>query len=90
MDKLITGWVIDSAGAGCVFFRVKRDDVALLSIFELIADRGLIKCAKEEGIPCRGIWGKPTAHPKKLPAQLKGVRVVNWKWANIDRWMNSL
>jgi hypothetical protein len=49
-----------------------------------------IKCAKEEGIPCRGIWGSQENRPATLPSELNGIRVVNWTWDNITNWINSL
>ncbi|WP_417900463.1 hypothetical protein ABN702_09545 [Bacillus haimaensis] len=49
-----------------------------------------IKCAKEEGIPCRGIWGSQENRPATLPSELNGIRVVNWTWDNIANWINSL
>ncbi|MBB6023135.1 nucleoside 2-deoxyribosyltransferase [Paenibacillus sp. JGP012] len=48
-----------------------------------------IKCAKEEGIPVRGIWGNQD-HPATLPSELSGVKVVNWTWSNISNWISSL
>jgi len=49
-----------------------------------------IKCAKEEGIPRRGIWGKDDDHPVPLPSELDGLRIVNWTWINIKNWIDSL
>lgn len=49
-----------------------------------------IKCAKEESIPCRGIWGSTDNRPNSLPSELEGIRVVNWTWDNISNWINSL
>lgn len=49
-----------------------------------------IKCAKEEGIPRRGIWGHNDDHPVTLPAELDGVRIVNWTWDNIANWLDTL
>jgi hypothetical protein len=49
-----------------------------------------IKCAKEEGIPRRGIWGKDDDHPASLSSELDGVRIVNWSWINIKNWIDSL
>ncbi|MBU8715249.1 hypothetical protein KM924_22345 [Brevibacillus parabrevis] len=49
-----------------------------------------IKCAKEEGIPCKGIWGSQDNRPASLPAEFGGVRVVNWTWTNIANWIDSL
>lgn len=49
-----------------------------------------IKCAKEEGISCRGIWGNSDDHPGYLPDELNGVRIINWTWDNISTWINTL
>ncbi|MFA1822900.1 TIR domain-containing protein [Virgibacillus oceani] len=49
-----------------------------------------IKCAKEEAIPRRGIWGSQANRPATLPEELNGVRIVNWTWENIDNWIKSL
>lgn len=49
-----------------------------------------IKCAKEEVIPRRGIWGSSTDRPAILPDELDGVKIVNWTWENIANWLNSL
>ena len=48
-----------------------------------------IKCAKEEGIPIRAIWGysDKIKRPKYLPKELKSIRVVNWTWDNISNWI---
>ena len=43
-----------------------------------------VKCAKEEFISCRGIWGD------SVKASLSGVSVVNWTWDNISNWLDSL
>jgi hypothetical protein len=49
-----------------------------------------IKCAKEESIPRRGIWGHDDDHPTTLPEELDGVRIVNWTWDNIANWIDTL
>ncbi len=49
-----------------------------------------IKCAKEEMIPCRGIWGYSDDKPTTLPDELDGVRIVNWTWDNIKNWLATL
>jgi hypothetical protein len=49
-----------------------------------------VKCAKDEDIPCRGIWGYSDDKPSTLPADLAGVRVVNWTWDNINSFISSL
>lgn len=49
-----------------------------------------IKCAMEEGIPRRGIWGYSDDKPAYLPSELDGVRIVNWTWDNIKNWIDTL
>lgn len=49
-----------------------------------------VKCAGEEGIPRRGIWGYSDNRPISLPKELEGIRVVNWTWPNISNWLDSL
>lgn len=49
-----------------------------------------IKCAKEEGISCRGIWGHSDDKPATLPSELDGVKIVYWTWDNIKNWLDTL
>lgn len=49
-----------------------------------------ISCAKEEGIPCRGIWGHADDKPASLPLELDGIRIVYWTWDNIKNWLDTL
>lgn len=49
-----------------------------------------IKCAKEEMILRKGIWGYKDDKPTDLPAELTGVSIVEWKWSNIEYFLNSL
>jgi len=49
-----------------------------------------VTCAKDEGIPRRGIYGSTNDRPATLPKELEGVRVVNWTWDNIKNWLDSL
>lgn len=49
-----------------------------------------IKCAKEEKIYCRGLWGNTNDRPTSPPIELYGIRVVNWTWENIANWIDSL
>jgi hypothetical protein len=49
-----------------------------------------VKCAKEELIPIRGIWGNQEDHPASLPSEFDRVRVVNWTWSNIANWIDTL
>ena len=49
-----------------------------------------IKCAEEEGIPCLGIWGYSDAHFLALPDEIKSLRVVDWNWRNIAKWLEQI
>ncbi|EQB37050.1 hypothetical protein M948_10255 [Virgibacillus sp. CM-4] len=49
-----------------------------------------VKCAREEGIPIRGVWGYKDNKPTSLPKEFEGVRIVNWTWDNIANWIKSL
>lgn len=49
-----------------------------------------VKCAKEESIPRKGIWGHSDDKPASLPDELSSVSIVNWTWDNIKNFINSL
>jgi hypothetical protein len=49
-----------------------------------------VKTAKEETVPVRGIYTTTDDHPASLPSEFAGVRVVNWTWANIKSFLDSL
>ena len=49
-----------------------------------------INCAKEEGIRRLGIWGYQNDRPSSLPSELKDVKIVDWTWDNIAKWIESL
>lgn len=49
-----------------------------------------VACAKEEGIPIRGVYVDSADKPSSLPSELQGVRVVNWTWDNIAAFIDSL
>ncbi len=50
-----------------------------------------IKCAKEEKIPCRGVWGHSDEQfTSYLPEEMDGKLTVKWTWDNIKNWINSL
>jgi len=49
-----------------------------------------IKCAKEEEIPRRGMWGHTDNHPTTLPSELDGMRIMDWTWENIANWLDTL
>lgn len=50
-----------------------------------------IECAKEEKIPCRGVWGHSDEQfTSYLPEEMDGKLTVKWTWDNIKNWINSL
>ena len=49
-----------------------------------------IKCAKDEEIPCIGIWGHPDEHFKILPDEISSLRVMDWNWSNIAKWLEQI
>lgn len=51
-----------------------------------------MKCAKEESISSKGIFGSSDANerPKTVPVEFKDVKVMNWTWDNISKWIESL
>ena len=49
-----------------------------------------INCAEDEEIPCIGIWGHPDEHFKKLPEEISSLRVIEWNWSNIAKWLNRI
>lgn len=49
-----------------------------------------IRTAKAEGIPLIGMYATQDNRPYSLPAELQGVRVVDWTWANISAFLARL
>lgn len=49
-----------------------------------------VKCAKEEGVPARGIYTSTSDRPLSLPPELSGVRVADWTWKNISAFLDTL
>lgn len=74
--------------------RIKGCDgvIVLISKTTANADGALweIKCAKEEKVPILGVYCTTTNRPTTLPSDLSGVRVVDWTWPNIKRFIDSL
>lgn len=44
-----------------------------------------IQCARDEGIPVKGIWGY-----KEDRTNLAGVNTMVWTWDNIANWIDGL
>lgn len=49
-----------------------------------------VKCAKEEEIPCRGIWGHSEDKYIKLPSELDGIKIQDWSWPNLKSFIDSI
>lgn len=49
-----------------------------------------ISCAKQEGVPVRGVYVSTDNRPATLPSEFSGVRVVGWSWDNIAAFIDSL
>lgn len=50
-----------------------------------------VKCAKEEKIPCRGIWGHSDEQfYSYLPEEMDGNLTVKWTWDNIKSWIDRI
>lgn len=65
--------------------------IAFISKNTRFADgaRWEIKCAKEEGIPIRGVWVYKD-DPCSGPPELGNTRIVYWTWGNISSFIDSL
>ena len=74
--------------------RIKGCDgvIALVSKNTLRADGQLweVRCAKEEGVPIRGIYTSTDSRPARLPEEFSGIMVMNWTWSNISGFVESL
>lgn len=66
--------------------------IALITKNTKIADGELweIKCAKEEGIPCLGIWGNDNHYGVSIPNELSSSQMRDWTWSNISSWLNRI
>lgn len=51
-----------------------------------------IKCAREEGIPCIGIYVDQDSYyyTSYLPTEMQGNRVIRWTWNGISSWIDSI
>jgi len=49
-----------------------------------------IRCATEEAVRSLPIYTTSDNRPKILPPELKGRRIYNWTWANIEKFLDSL
>jgi hypothetical protein len=69
--------------------RIRRSDgvIVLVSKNSLSSSgqKWEVQCAKEEGVPIRGIWAY-----KEDRTKLDGVSTVVWTWENITSFIDSL
>lgn len=49
-----------------------------------------VKTARQEGVPVLGVYATQDNRPRVLPAELQGVRVVDWTWLNIGSFIARL
>lgn len=49
-----------------------------------------VNCAQEEHIPCLGVWGHSNDHFRTLPPDLVPLRVVDWNWDTIAKWIATI
>ncbi|MBK7538030.1 MAG: hypothetical protein IPI49_22185 [Myxococcales bacterium] len=47
-------------------------------------------CAKAEGRRLLGVYCSADNRPTSLPAELSGIKIVNWTWDNIATFIKSL
>lgn len=48
-----------------------------------------IKCAKEEGVPCIGIWGYNDYY-RSVPREIMPIHVIDWNWEYIANWIKAI
>ncbi len=69
--------------------RIKRSDGVLAIVSKnSLASTGQnweIQCAKEEGVPVRGVWGY-----KADTTNISGLNTMAWSWSGITAWIDSL
>lgn len=49
-----------------------------------------IKCAKDESVPCIGVWGNNSHFGVRIPSELSQNEMYDWTWDNIASWIKSL
>lgn len=73
--------------------KIKRCDgvIALLSkkTHKASGARWEMKCAREENIPIIGMHIQKR-NKGAVPKELKGEKVIEWSWENLDKFINSL
>ena len=49
-----------------------------------------VKCSREENVPILGIYTTTYDRPIWLPEEFNSVRIVDWTWNNIKRFIEGL
>jgi len=49
-----------------------------------------VACAKNESVPVLGVYIDKDNKPWVLPNEFTGVKVVEWTWANLEAFIDSL
>lgn len=49
-----------------------------------------MKCAKEEKIPIIAIYGNEFHHGITIPVECGNIKLLDWKWDNISKWISNL
>jgi hypothetical protein len=49
-----------------------------------------INCARQEKVPVLGVWLSANDKLMIPPAELQGIRIVDWTWPNIAGFVNGL
>lgn len=69
--------------------RIKRSDgvLAIVSKDSLTStgQKWELQCAREESKPIRGIWGY-----RDDRTEVAGLKMMEWTWANVSAWIDSL
>lgn len=49
-----------------------------------------MKCAKDENIPIIGIYGNNSHSGVTIPSKCGYVRLMDWTWPNISKWIDNI
>lgn len=49
-----------------------------------------MKCAKDENIPIVGIYGNDSHSGAAVPSECGYIRLMDWTWSNISKWIDNI
>lgn len=49
-----------------------------------------MKCAKDENIPIVGIYGNNAHLGITIPSECGYIRLMDWTWSNISKWIDNI